>query len=69
MTWRAEAPVVQLAKQMDLTAREHRRGNKIVFIRPGADGAATVFDNDLLRYVASQKADFGRFGTRGKTAK
>lgn len=49
-----EIPLFSLAKQKDLNTREYRRGNKTVSIRPGADGAATVFDKDLLLYVASQ---------------
>ncbi|MBT2326856.1 replication initiator protein A [Variovorax paradoxus] len=49
-----EIPIFSLAKQKDLSTREYRRRNKTASIRPGADGAATVFDKDLLLYVASQ---------------
>lgn len=49
-----ELPLFSLAKNKDVATREYRRGNKIVSIRPGADGAATVFDKDLLLYAASQ---------------
>lgn len=49
-----EFPLFSLAKQKDTATREFRRGNKIVRIIPSSVGAATVFDKDLLLYVASQ---------------
>ena len=49
-----EFPLFSLAKQKDTKPREYRRGNKVVRIRPSADGAATVFDKDLLLYISSQ---------------
>lgn len=49
-----EIPLFSLAKNKDLNIREYKRGGKHVTIRPSADGAATVFDKDLLLYVGSQ---------------
>lgn len=49
-----EFPLFSLAKQKDTATREFRRGNKSVRIIPSSVGAATVFDKDLLLYVASQ---------------
>lgn len=49
-----EFPLFSLAKQKDTQSREYRRGNKVVRIIPSSVGAATVFDKDLLLYVASQ---------------
>jgi plasmid replication initiation protein len=49
-----EFPLFSLAKQQDTTIREYRRGNKVVRIVPSAVGSATVFDKDLLLYIASQ---------------
>ncbi len=49
-----EFPLFSLAKQKDTTTREFRRGNRSVRIIPSSVGAATVFDKDLLLYVASQ---------------
>lgn len=49
-----EFPIFSLAKNKDLEIREYRRGNRVVRIIPSSVGAATVFDKDLLLYVASQ---------------
>lgn len=49
-----EFPLFSLSKQKDTRKREYRRGNKVVRIIPSTVGAATVFDKDLLLYVASQ---------------
>lgn len=49
-----EFPLFSLAKQKDTEIREYRRGNKVVRIVPSSVGAATVFDKDLLLYIASQ---------------
>lgn len=49
-----EFPLFSLAKQKDTKTREFRRGNKVVRIIPSSVGAATVFDKDLLLYIASQ---------------
>lgn len=49
-----EFPIFSLAKNKDLDTREYRRGNRVVRVIPSSVGAATVFDKDLLLYVASQ---------------
>lgn len=49
-----EFPIFSLAKNKDLESREYRRGNRVVRIIPSSVGAATVFDKDLLLYIASQ---------------
>jgi len=49
-----EFPFFSLAKNKDLESREYRRGNRVVRIIPSSVGAATVFDKDLLLYIASQ---------------
>mgnify|MGYP001038010875 CR=1 FL=1 len=49
-----EIPLFSLAKQKDTKIREYRRGNKIVRIIPSSVGAATVFDKDVLLFIASQ---------------
>ena len=49
-----EFPIFSLSKNKDLETREYRRGNRVVKIVPSGVGAATVFDKDLLLYVASQ---------------
>lgn len=49
-----EIPLFSLSKSKDLRTREYTRGNKSVSIRPSTDGAATVFDKDLLLYISSQ---------------
>ena len=49
-----EFPIFSLSKNKDLVSREYRRGNRVVKIIPSGVGAATVFDKDLLLYVASQ---------------
>ncbi|WP_354674301.1 replication initiator protein A [Cupriavidus alkaliphilus] len=49
-----EIPLFSLAKQKDVQTREYRRGNKTIRVIPSSVGAATVFDKDLLLYVASQ---------------
>ena len=49
-----EFPIFSLSKNKDLETREYRRGNRVVKIIPSGVGAATVFDKDLLLYVASQ---------------
>ena len=52
-----EFPIFSLAKKKDLEIREFRRGNRVVRIIPSSVGAATVFDKDLLIYVASRLVD------------
>lgn len=59
-----EFPLFSLAKQKDTTTREFRRGNKSVRIIPSSVGAATVFDKDLLLYVASQIVEGHKQGLR-----
>ncbi len=49
-----EVPIFSLAKQRDFDIREYKRGDRYVRIAPSAHGAATVFDKDLLLYIASQ---------------
>lgn len=49
-----EVPIFSLAKQKDTKTREFRRGAKVVRVIPSSVGAATVFDKDLLIYIASQ---------------
>ena len=49
-----EFPLFSLSKNKDLETREYRRGNRVVKIIPSGVGAATVFDKDLLLYIASQ---------------
>ena len=49
-----EFPIFSLSKNKDLETREYRRGNRVVKIIPSGVGAATVFDKDLLLYIASQ---------------
>jgi len=49
-----EFPIFSLAKNKDLEKRTYRRGNRVVSIIPSSEGAATVFDKDLLLYIASQ---------------
>lgn len=48
-----ELPIFSLAKKRDTELREFRRGAKVIRIIPSSVGAATVFDKDLLLYVAS----------------
>lgn len=52
-----EIPLFSLSKQADTATREYRRGPKVVRIIPSSVGAATMFDKDLLIYVASQIVD------------
>jgi hypothetical protein len=49
-----EVPLFSLSKNKDLKIRTFKRGNKSVNIIPSSVGAATVFDKDLLIYIASQ---------------
>lgn len=49
-----EFPIFSLSKNKDLETREYRRGNRVVKVIPSGVGAATVFDKDLLLYIASQ---------------
>lgn len=49
-----EIPLFSLSKQADTATREYRRGPKVIRIIPSSVGAATMFDKDLLIYVASQ---------------
>lgn len=49
-----EIPLFSLKKNKDVEVREYRRGNKTLRVIPSTVGAATVFDKDLLIYVASQ---------------
>ena len=50
-------PIFSLSKNKDLATREYRRGNRVVKIIPSSVGAATVFDKDLLIYIASQTVE------------
>lgn len=49
-----EFPIFSLAKNKDIETREYRRGNRVLKVIPSSVGAATVFDKDLLLYIASQ---------------
>lgn len=49
-----DVPIFSLSKSGDTRVRKYTRGNKTVTIIPSTLGAATVFDKDLLLYVASQ---------------
>jgi plasmid replication initiation protein len=49
-----EIPLFSLSKNKDLETREYRRGNRFIRVIPSSVGAATVFDKDLLLYIASQ---------------
>lgn len=49
-----EVPLFSLSKNKDLVTRLYRKGNKSIRIIPSTAGAATVFDKDLLLYIASQ---------------
>lgn len=49
-----EIPLFGLTKQKDTEIREYHRGNKTVRIIPSGEGTATIFDKDLLIYIASQ---------------
>lgn len=49
-----EFPIFSLAKQADTKTRDYRRGAKTVKVIPSSVGSATVFDKDLLLYIASQ---------------
>jgi plasmid replication initiation protein len=48
-----EIPLFSLSKNADTTIREYKRGNRTVRVIPSGEGAASVFDKDLLLYVAS----------------
>jgi plasmid replication initiation protein len=48
-----EIPLFSLSKSPDTETREYKRGNRTVRVIPSGVGAATVFDKDLLLYVAS----------------
>ena len=49
-----EFPIFALSKNKDLDIREFRRGNRVIRLIPSSVGAPTVFDKDLLLYIASQ---------------
>lgn len=49
-----EIPLFSLSKKGDIETREYRRGPKVIRIIPSSVGAATMFDKDLLIYLASQ---------------
>lgn len=57
-----EVPIFSLAKQKDTQERTYKRGDRYVKIMPSSVGAATVFDKDLLLYVASQIIEAQRSG-------
>ena len=57
-----EFPIFSLSKNKDLESREYRRGNRTVRIIPSSVGAATVFDKDLLLYIASQLVEASNRG-------
>lgn len=48
-----EVPIFSLSKNTDTETRVYKRGNRTIRIIPSSVGAATVFDKDLLLYVAS----------------
>lgn len=48
-----EIPLFSLSKKTDTATKEYRRGNKVVRVIPSAAGAATIYDKDLLIYIAS----------------
>ncbi len=49
-----EFPIFSLSKNKDLETREFRSGNRVIKLIPSSVGAPTVFDKDLLLYIASQ---------------
>lgn len=49
-----EHSLFSLSKTGDTKVREWRRGSKFARIIPSGEGAATIYDKDLLLYVASQ---------------
>ncbi len=49
-----EHSIFCLSKKGDTNVREWRRGGKFARIIPSGEGAATIYDKDLLLYVASQ---------------
>lgn len=49
-----EVPLFSLSKNKDTKLRTYTHGNKSITIRPSTDGAATMFDKDLLLYINSQ---------------
>ncbi len=49
-----ELPIFSLSKNKDTSIREFKSGNRTVRVIPSSVGAATVFDKDLLIYIASQ---------------
>lgn len=57
-----EVPIFSLAKQKDTQERTYKRGDRYVKIMPSSVGAATVFDKDLLLYIASQIIEAQRAG-------
>lgn len=53
-----EAPLFSLAKKKDLSIREYcykTKGSETIFFKvlPSVNGAATIFDKDLLLYIGS----------------
>lgn len=52
-----DVPIYSLSRYGDTKVRKYTRGNKSVTIIPSTLGAATVFDKDLLLFVASQIID------------
>ncbi|MEY8174663.1 replication initiator protein A [Burkholderia multivorans] len=49
-----EIPLYSLSKNKDTEIRVYTRGNRTVRVIPSGEGAANVFDKDLILYVASQ---------------
>jgi len=49
-----EVPIFCLEKNGSTHIREYRRGSKVVRVIPSGEGAATVFDKDVLIYAVSQ---------------
>lgn len=49
-----DVPIYSLSRHGDTKIRRYQRGNKVLTITPSVLGAATVFDKDLLLFVASQ---------------
>lgn len=50
-------PIFSLSKSGDTEVRIYQRGNRTVRVIPSGIGAATVFDKDLILYLASQIVD------------
>lgn len=49
-----DVPIFSLSRHGDTEVRKYTRGNRSITVTPSVLGAATVFDKDLLLFVASQ---------------